>query len=498
MNIGHIDIHGVPYYLPANEQEVMFLVDKAIAEKKVICMRGAAHSNPLIKSQEQESNRIYLYLGRMRNVSIHLPSKQVTVKGGCNLGLDPNDPSGISTLENSLVYQVHQAGLAFPDLGGITHQTVGGFLATGAAGSSLKNPFNESLQSITFITALDGKATPVTFTRDQNYDNNEFFAAALSLGLFGVIVEVTFQLEDAFIVRGQEATLPIKDWNVDFFGDEPDKQPLTKFFSDYDYQKLLWWPQKGLSKVQVRTARREPLPNKFSPLPYEQLKGTLLGIPIQKLGSMLLNFFGKVSWAIQRKTFFRSTWIGEWLASKFRNNLVPGALSMLLTDQVTRFKDVWYNGIPTDNGIDERLIPVWFTELWFPFDKAPQIMSEFRDYFERRHDGPGTFSYEVYPSGSSEFWMSPGYRRKSIRIDIFWFAGNPNDPIRDFYQAFWEQLDEYEFRSHWAKFLPNYTPDDLLHLYPKYREWLAVRIKYDPVGVFLSDYWQKKLHINVI
>ena len=317
------------------------------------------------------------------------------------------------------------------------------------------------------------------------------------MGLFGVIVDVTFRLIDAYIVRGQEVTLPIKDWQVDFFGDEPNKQPLTEFFKEYDYQKLLWWPQKGLTKVQVRTARREPIPNKFSPLPYEQLKGTILGIPIQQLGSILLKLFGKISWAIQRQSFFRSTWIGEWLATKFRNNLVPGALSMLLTDQVARFKDVWYDGIPTDNGIDERLIPVWFTELWFPFEKSAQIMSEFRDYFERRHDGPGTFSYEVYPSGSSEFWMSPGYRRTSIRIDIFWFAGNPNDPIRNFYKAFWEQLDEYEFRSHWAKFLPPYTGDELMRLYPKFKDWLAVRKKYDPVGVFLTDYWQKKLHIEV-
>ena len=100
MNIGHIDIQGVPYYLPANEQEVMFLVDKAIAEKKVICMRGAAHSIPLIKSLEHEKNRIYVYLGRMRAVTIDASNQMVTVQGGCNIGLDPNDPTGISTLEN--------------------------------------------------------------------------------------------------------------------------------------------------------------------------------------------------------------------------------------------------------------------------------------------------------------------------------------------------------------------------------------------------------------
>lgn len=496
MHIDKFYIGRVPYYLPASEEEVCFLVDKAIAEKKVVCLRGAAHSVPLIPSLEKEKNRLYIYLGRMRSVSINREQKLVLVQGGCNLGIDPNDPTGISTLENSLVYQLHQFGLALPDLGGITHQTVGGFLSTGAAGSSLKTPFNECLHSITLITAQSGKATRVTFTNDDNYNTNEFFAAALSLGLFGVIIEATFRVQDYFIVRGQEATFKIKDWDVDFFGDDANKKPLLNFFNEQEYQKLLWWPQKGLNKIQVRTAIREPMPDKFSPLPYEQLKGSILGIPIQVLGSKMLRLFGKISWAIQRKPFFRNTAIGEWLAKLFRDTIVPTILSALLENGVSRFKDVWYNGIPTDNGIDERLIPVWFTELWFPLHKAPQILREFRDYFERRHDGPGTFSYEVYPSKSSNFWMSPGYNRSSLRVDIFWFAGNPNDPIKNFYEEFWTQLDEYQFRAHWGKYISAYTKEELIHLYPKFTDWCMVREKYDPVGVFLSDYWRKRLFID--
>jgi D-arabinono-1,4-lactone oxidase len=493
MNIGHLDIQGVPYYLPANEQEVMYLVDKAIAEKKVICMRGAAHSIPLIKSLEHEKNRIYVYLGRMRAATIDASNQMVTVQGGCNIGLDPNDPTGISTLENSLVYQVHQAGFAFPDLGGITHQTVGGFLSTGAAGSSLKSPFNECLHSITFITAQNGKATRVTFTRDTQYDTNEFFAAGLSLGLFGVLVEASFHLTNYYIVRGQEVTLSLQDWNVDFFGDDPSKKQLTTFFEEHDFQRLLWWPQKKLNKIQVWTAQKDSMPNKFSPLPYEQLTGTLLGIPYQQLGKWLLSFFGWMSWAIQRKSFFRKTWLGEWIAGIFRNSLVPWSLGLLIENGVIRFKDTWYDGIPMDTCIDERLIPVWLSELWFPLDKGPQVIAEFRDYFERRHDGPGTFSYEIYPAKATEFWLSPGYMRNSLRIDIFWFAGNPEDPIKDFYQAFWNQLDEYEFRSHWGKFMPDQSKEDLIHLYPKYEQWKKLRIKYDPVGVFLSDYWRTRL-----
>lgn len=488
-------IDGVLYYLPCNNDEVIELVNFAIAQKKVICIRGAAHSIPLIKSIEKEKNRIYLYLGRMRNVEIDEAAQIVKVQGGCNIGYDPNDPVGISTLENSLVYQIHQCGYAFPDLGGITHQTVGGFLSTGASGSSLKTPFNEYLESITMVTALEGVATAVTFRRTSDNDTNHFFAAGLSLGLFGVIVEARFKMCASYIVKGQEETLAVADWPVDFYGEEPDKEPLLSFFKKHDFQRLIWWPQKGLNRVQVWTANKQMMPQKFSPIPYEQLTGTFIGLPIQVVGSWVLKKFGQISWLIQRKSFFRRTGIGTGLANFFRNSLVPFVLRNLVTNGIVRFKDTWYHGLPMDNNIDERLIPVWLSELWFPIHQAPEIIKEFRDYFEKRHEGPGTFSYEIYPAKATEFWISPGYRRASIRIDIFWFAGNKKDPIKDFYLEFWNQLDEYIFRSHWGKFMPAQSKEELLFSYSKMNDWRECRSLYDPVNVFLNDYWKEKLHL---
>jgi hypothetical protein len=244
----------------------------------------------------------------------------------------------------------------------------------------------------------------------------------------------------------------------------------------------------------VWTAKKEPEPNNFTPLPYEQLKGTLLGINYQLIGKWLLSFFGWMSWAIHRKSFFRKTWIGKWIVGIFRNSLVPGALGLLIRDGKTEFKDVWYNGIPMDNCIDERLIPVWLSELWFPIEQGTQVIREFRNYFET-HDGPGTFSYEIYPAKKTEFWLSPGYDRDSFRVDIFWFAGNPEDPIKDFYQEFWVNLRKYHFRPHWGKFMPDLSQKDLEGLYPKYQHWKVFRKKYDPEDVFLNDYWKTRLKI---
>lgn len=43
-------VNGVSYYLPANTDEVVYLVNQAQQAKQVVCLRGAAHSRPLINS----------------------------------------------------------------------------------------------------------------------------------------------------------------------------------------------------------------------------------------------------------------------------------------------------------------------------------------------------------------------------------------------------------------------------------------------------------------
>src|SRR6476620_3226648 len=61
----------------------------------------------------------------------------VRVGAGCHLGVDPCDP--MSSLQNSFNYQMDQRGFALSTLGGITHQTVAGFLSTSSSGGTAKH-----------------------------------------------------------------------------------------------------------------------------------------------------------------------------------------------------------------------------------------------------------------------------------------------------------------------------------------------------------------------
>ena len=64
-------VNGVSYHLPATVDDVVFLVNQAQQAKQVVCLRGAAHSRPLISSLEAEVNagRLYMLLVKMMAVT---------------------------------------------------------------------------------------------------------------------------------------------------------------------------------------------------------------------------------------------------------------------------------------------------------------------------------------------------------------------------------------------------------------------------------------------
>lgn len=178
-----------------------------------------------------------------RIVNFNRADKFVTVEAGIHLGHDPNDP--LSTLENSLLYQLHHTfGLAVEDLGGITHQTVAGFLSTGSSGGSIAYSVHDNVHALRFV---DGKGEIFEVSRDDaNQDN--FKASLISLGLLGVLSQITFRCVDKFNITGNQLSTLRKDALVDIFEDNPSegKTGLSTFLKEKEYTRILWWPQSSI------------------------------------------------------------------------------------------------------------------------------------------------------------------------------------------------------------------------------------------------------------
>ena len=545
--------NGTLYYLPATNADVTSLVQQAMQQNVKIRVRGSGHSFPpgIILQPTDDPNSanqpINVMLSKMRQVTI---GNQITVDGtsytlvtaqaGCNLGIDPFDITGISTLENSLLYQLQQVNLSLPDLGGITHQALGGFSCMGCAGGSLTHGFDEAIYSITIIPANSANPQPVTYT----YGTDNFYAAGVSMGLLGIIVEMQLLASPTFNISGSEVVgLVGQDTQVDLFGTStvnPAPPNLQTWLQNTEYTRIIWWPQNiyganatnytsklnGTRSVVWNASRISPEPN-FKPNPYKEVQpwlGTEL-LPEAAAGT-LYSLIGKwpswlrtLSGIIGNPTMAQyvnaiataSPQIQNWVFYSF---IMPAVLDMFVSTKQDgqpdpqSFQDYWYTGLPMDNQMNDALFPVWFTELWIDINDAQNVMTTlgqiYNDYYNNglyndNNMNPlipnGAFSVEIYGAKSSNFWLSPSYGTNVVRVDVMWIGRNNSNPSV-YYNMFWEQLKKYNFRAHWAKYNPNYSSPEwsnyLQSVYPKLDAFLALRAANDPQKVFVNDDWAQQ------
>lgn len=536
----------------------------------------------------------------------------VEVEAGCHLGDAPRHPipSALSptasrdprtpnvthaaSWEDSLNDALQQRGFALPDLGGITHQAIGGFLSTGSAGGTCKWSF---LDAIVALRVVDGDARVRVLTADGP-DPDAFAAVGAGLGLAGIVSTITLRAVPTYNVVGTETTSEARSApDLDFYGAGDATRPsLARFLRETDYARLMWWPQRGFDRLVVWKASRVAPTADFVPKPYEEVgrfsvaKQTAASLLYTILGNLddphsiadqvkrlqlVGRDFGAAAKALaesirsapppdpaypvvpQEKHPWLSalaetilgdrhpaitldapwTRVAEVLANML-DTLVAGALATDLlaplaqllkwaaphlistilspfvalgpggAPAVQHFQDVWYLGLPMDNGMDDLLMPTYFTEIWIPFTEAGGEVNRAIAALRKLFDADGTaegcyaatgpFSIELYATkGGKTFHLDPAYGDEDLfRVDVFWFGYNGGDPVKDFYPAFWKALDGLEYRLHWGKFLPTpeqMAPSKLTSRFAKFEAWKAARKKADPKDVFLTQYWKAHL-----
>ena len=95
--------------------------------------------------------------------------------------------------------------------------------------------------------------------------------------------------------------------------------------------------------------------------------------------------------------------------------------------------------------------------------------------------------------------MHAGHGRDSLRIDVFWFERNPEDPTTTFFVQFWELLRPFGYRLHWGKHLPRNDDLGVRYLrrqFPRWDDFLELRRSLDPAGIFLNRHFRKALGVG--
>jgi len=526
------------FHHPADEQELVALVRHAAGAGLQLRVRGALHSishaiyaDPLAALPNRVSletppsgPNLNVMLDRYDGWRVRDEARRlVEADAGIHLGGDPNDPTGAGTLERSLLWQLwRQKGWTLGDTGGITHQTVSGFTATGSSGGSLQHSANRNLWGFRFV---DGRGEVHEVTR-EDADPDLFYAMCPNMGLLGVISTITFECVEAFDVVGQEATTTIADCPVDVFGPgEPGRPSLAQFLRETPFSRLEWWPQRGVERIVTWQAdRMAPQPD-FKPRPYRRFGDVDSGVA-QHLFAIVFAIIGNLDDLSAAKSKLDASFdeleqvlellgrkqlgvvgrvLGEAIAKAIELG-VDAAITLLepaaplirrelprfyprLVDAFVtldadrdeaergpqRFQDWSWRGLPMDNAVDDVVLPTEFTEAWVPLGRSEQVMTLLRDWFAEPEDDrealerTGTYAWELYAAMPERFWLNAAHsdgadewRDGALRIDPYWYAGNAADPAQTMFLGLWTLLRDagIPFRLHWGKFQPSYARGD--------------------------------------
>ena len=548
------------YYHPADEADVIALVQYAAANNLQIRVRGATHSvgwsiftdpvnnvpeNKTLEVAPPAGPNLNLAMDRMIALTWTDPDNGIVeVEAGCHLGPDPNDPFGTSTLENSFLYQTFQKGWAVNSLGGITHQTVSGFSATGSAGGSTKHAFDNMI-AYRVVDGL-GNASWIEATDDA------FGAMLTNVGLLGIVTAIRFQLVPMYNIRGFEITTPVSgpQCPVDVFGPgQPGQPSLQDYLESEDYTRITWWPQQGVERFQLWKAVRVPASDEGL-VPYTEFPDTFLGWTEEFFASIIFVLLGNTNQA-QIFTLLKGKVARYWLLLGRMNDrhnagtgtriavllggIIAGALGLLIGMAMANipgsakklfprimpqmqpmepvagpgFFDWYWRSLCMDNQADDVLLPTEFTEIWIPIQYANQAVNLFKAQFQARgYDATGWFEMEIYPGPPSGGWINPGYTtgndeyaNGTIRFDIYWFRANDTMPntSEGFFEQFWEMLRSHNvpFRLHWGKYVPASNLESWATYYaanlPRFQDFMNLRAQRDPKNVFYTQYWQTRL-----
>ncbi|MBO0852045.1 MAG: FAD-binding protein [Pseudonocardia sp.] len=362
-------------------------------------------------------------------VSVDTENGLVTVQGGTPL-------HRLNTLLDA-------AGLAMSNLGDIDRQTVAGAISTGTHGTGAAfGGLATQVRGLELVLA-DGRVVRT----DSDNDPELFRTARVGLGALGVISAVTLAVEPAFTLRALEGPM----------GLDRVLSELDEMVADNEHFEFYWFPHTEHTLTKRNNRLRD-------------------GEPRRPLGR------------VRRMTEDEVLSNGAFWVSCRLGRAAPGLVPAIngLTGRVLSAREY------TDTSHRVFCSPrrVRFTEMEYAVPRA--AVRDAIDGLRRVVEMDGvrvTFPVEVRFGAGDDIPLSMASGRDTAYLSVHMVAGQPYRRYFDEVEALMGTLDG---RPHWGK-MHGRDAEELRGRYPRFDEFLAVRRRADPGGVFANEYLDRVL-----
>jgi len=351
-----------------------------------------------------------------------------------------------------------EVGLALPNLGSISDQTLAGMISTGThgtgAGLGCMATFIVELE----LVLADGSEVVCSLANQPDL----FRAALCSVGVLGVITAMTLRTVPAFDLHAVESSCTL----TDVLGNLPARVASAPWY------KFVWFPHT----TRVMEFRGTPCPPRLHRAPPPGL--------LARLSSWLLDdIFG-----------FRLLECALWV-SLHVPSLVP------LINKVwgsTRFEGSRERVDRSDRVFNINCLFKQHVDEWaIPVDALPCALRSLQELIEggkiRAH-----FPVEVRFTAGDDIWLSPSYGRPTAWVGII--AYKPygcESPYKAYFRAFEDMMGSLGGRPHFAKDFHWEGREHFAAAYERWDDFELLRAAVDPTGLFLNPWARRVLGLPV-
>ncbi|KAK6918203.1 FAD linked oxidase, N-terminal [Dillenia turbinata] len=227
--------HAAAAAYPTNEDELVEVIASATKNKiKMKATTRYSHSIPKLVCPNGEDGLLISTKYLNRTLSINESTMTITVESGMTL--------------RQLINDAAKAGLALPYAPYFWGVTVGGMLGTGAHGSSLWGIGSSVSDYVVGLRIVTPAGPEDGYAKVQKIDvgQADLDAAKVSLGVLGVISQVTLKLQPLF---KRSVTYVTKD-------DSDLAEQAASFGKQHEFADITWYPghRKAIYKIDDRVS----------------------------------------------------------------------------------------------------------------------------------------------------------------------------------------------------------------------------------------------------